>query len=144
MTPNNPTEQTQRETDVPPPVPPKDTTDDTRLRRRRPPPLTGAAVKPLPPPPPVSNVRVEQSESGIWNAPPRTREGIHFDQPKGRIGKPLPRIPWRPDYRRTFLWIGGLGVWFLLVVLLLPVFLEGDALPRLNRTLRSHLALLLG
>lgn len=34
-------------------------------------------------------------------------------------------------------WVTGLGVWFVAVVLLLPVVMEGDALPGLNRWFRA-------
>ncbi|KAF9732201.1 hypothetical protein PMIN03_011094 [Paraphaeosphaeria minitans] len=134
MSSNTPIDQEE----VPPPVPPKDDINDTRravstkgiangtprsistpqARRRRPAPLAGPAVKPLPPPPPAGDaVRFEKAESGA--------------------GKALPAIPWRPNYHGTILWIAALGIWFVLVVLLLPGFLAGDALPGLNRMLRS-------
>lgn len=51
-------------------------------------------------------------------------------------GKALPEIPWQPDYAGTILWVAGLALWFIGVVLLLPVVLKGDALPGLNQVVR--------
>ncbi|OAG01737.1 uncharacterized protein CC84DRAFT_1221221 [Paraphaeosphaeria sporulosa] len=155
MTPNTPIDQE----DEPPPVPPKDNTNDAlrgvskedlkddtpgststlQVRRRRPPPLTGPAVKPLPPPPPTGDaVRFEGAERGIEEPPPQPPvKDVRLDETKSRTTKPLPGIPWRPDYKGTILWIAALGIWFLLVVLLLPVLLEADALPGLNKILRN-------
>jgi hypothetical protein len=69
-------------------------------------------------------------------APPRDAT-VRFGRAQGGTAKPLPEIPRRPDYTTTLFWIGGMGIWFLAVVLLLPVFLEGDALPRLNGGIRK-------
>jgi hypothetical protein len=58
--------------------------------------------------------------------------------------KPLPALPEHvtqaPNYRRTLLLIAALGVWFLLIVVLLPVIMERDAMLGLNRWLRHILS----
>ncbi|KAF2464611.1 uncharacterized protein BDR25DRAFT_95829 [Lindgomyces ingoldianus] len=57
--------------------------------------------------------------------------------------KPLPDVPdedsqtQKLDYRILGLWIGGFGIWFLAIVVLLPVVTERDAMPGLNRLLKA-------
>lgn len=53
--------------------------------------------------------------------------------------KPLPRPPVSSSsvVKNTLLWIAGFCVWFLLVVVALPIILEQDAMPGLNRWLRT-------
>lgn len=112
----------------PPPVPPKDGSTDTlpsqKVRRRRPPPLTEVPArdsKPLPLPP------IE-----------------HEPKTKDQVVKPLPALPWKSIARIVLLWSFGMAIWFLMVALLLPVFLEGDAMPGLNRALRRWATTLWG
>lgn len=56
--------------------------------------------------------------------------------------KPLPAPPVAPvtpatvNYRSTLLRMAFFCVWFLLIVLLLPVIMERDAMPGLNRWLK--------
>ncbi|EMD87572.1 hypothetical protein COCC4DRAFT_134471 [Bipolaris maydis ATCC 48331] len=54
--------------------------------------------------------------------------------------KPLPRPPQSSTLQSTFLWILGFAVWFLVIVILLPVITEKDAMPGLNRRLRNWVA----
>ncbi|EUC48925.1 hypothetical protein COCMIDRAFT_85912 [Bipolaris oryzae ATCC 44560] len=52
--------------------------------------------------------------------------------------KPLPKPPKSSILQSTFLWILGFAVWFLLIVILLPVVTEKDAMPGFNRWLRNR------
>jgi hypothetical protein len=103
-----------------PPVPPKDDPKDTTSIRG----LTAPShtpkerSKPLPP--------VPHSATPIL-----TRERS--------LSKPLPAPPRFSILRSTLLWVMGFCVWFLLIVLLLPVIMEKDAMPGVNRWLRSFL-----
>lgn len=60
--------------------------------------------------------------------------------------KPLPDIPQSNTgsklsiLRKTFLLVGALCIWFLAVVVLLPVITERDAMPGFNRFLRRILS----
>ncbi|EUC38457.1 hypothetical protein COCCADRAFT_32397 [Bipolaris zeicola 26-R-13] len=54
------------------------------------------------------------------------------------VSKPLPSPPKSSTVRSTFLWILGFAVWFLLIVILLPVITEKDAMPGFNRWLRNR------
>lgn len=64
--------------------------------------------------------------------------------------KPLPAAPVAPvtpttvNYRSTLLWMAFFCVWFLLIVLLLPLIVERDAMPGLNRWLRRWVHDLIG
>jgi hypothetical protein len=64
--------------------------------------------------------------------------------------KPLPAAPAAPvtpptvNYRSTLLWLAFFCVWFLLIVLLLPLIMEKDAMPGLNRWLRRWVHDLIG
>ena len=108
----------------PPPVPPKDsaratatTTMASMVRQRRPPPLDEVPLKELkalPPLPP--NKSLDHSTQAVF--------------------KPLPAVPRELNGKSTLIWITGLMVWFFLVILLLPVFLEAEAMPGMNRILR--------
>ena len=53
--------------------------------------------------------------------------------------KPLPRPPQNLNLRATCLWIALFAVWLLLIVLLLPVITEKDAMPSFHRWLRYQL-----
>lgn len=56
--------------------------------------------------------------------------------------KPLPDLPAKTNessssnHLKTFLFISALCIWFLAIVLLLPIITERDAMPGLNRFLR--------
>ncbi|PSN68182.1 hypothetical protein BS50DRAFT_358987 [Corynespora cassiicola Philippines] len=61
--------------------------------------------------------------------------------------KPLPEIPGPSDfdhlevnYRYTLYWMAGFAVWFVLIVVLLPIITEKDAMPGFNRFLRRGAA----
>jgi hypothetical protein len=97
----------------PPPVPPKDDSKGTLPSRG----LAGSSSqKPLPSVP-------QSAPSGV----PKKRS----------LSKPLPAPPRISILRSTFLWVAGFCVWFLLLVLLLPVVMEKDAMPGVNRWLRK-------
>jgi hypothetical protein len=55
--------------------------------------------------------------------------------------KPLPQLPpnrdTSPNYRTTLFWVLGFCVWFLIIVVMLPVIMERDAMPGFNRWLRK-------
>jgi hypothetical protein len=53
--------------------------------------------------------------------------------------KPLPAPPLSFTLRSTLLWIAAFCVWFLLIVVLLPVITEKDAMPGFNKWLRTLL-----
>lgn len=93
-----------------PPVPPKpNATPSLSQRRGLPPPEVPKQLKPLPPVP-----------------------------LPGAIGsKPLPRPPDRIRVGTTVLWIAGFGVWFVLVVVMLPVVMEREAMIGFNAWLRE-------
>ncbi|KAH7073626.1 hypothetical protein BKA63DRAFT_566816 [Paraphoma chrysanthemicola] len=55
----------------------------------------------------------------------------------GEVYKPLPAPPASVSFRSTLLWIAGFVLWFLLIVVLLPVVTEKDAMPAFNRWLRN-------
>ncbi|KAF1970142.1 hypothetical protein BU23DRAFT_215899 [Bimuria novae-zelandiae CBS 107.79] len=119
--------------DSPPPVPAKDKSLSTpsripvpKIRQRRPPPLTEIpqVSKPLPPPPACEVPYKPGTENSVT--------------------KPLPALPWKLNANSTLLWTAGLGICFVAVVLLLPVFLEGDAMPGMNRLLRAWGKTILG
>ncbi|KAH7117604.1 hypothetical protein B0J11DRAFT_570848 [Dendryphion nanum] len=56
--------------------------------------------------------------------------------------RPLPPLPAPPinaeglDIMRTILIYTALGIWFIAIIVLLPVITEKDAMPGLNRLLR--------
>ncbi|KAH8631235.1 hypothetical protein IG631_12917 [Alternaria alternata] len=106
-----------------PPVPPKtfntENIPKAPLRRVAPRPLDlQNHSKPLPP--------VPQSE----------RAAASKNEP---LSKPLPLPPKNVTLRSTLLWVAALFVWFLLIVVLLPVITEKDAMPGFNKRLRSLL-----
>ncbi|KAF2788892.1 hypothetical protein K505DRAFT_420809 [Melanomma pulvis-pyrius CBS 109.77] len=94
------------------------------------PPIPRKEFKPLPPPPHPTSSELLASKS----LPP----------------KPLPGIPTAhanpktPNYIFTLYWIALFGVWFLIIILLLPVVMEKDAMPGLNRLLRRWIQALTG
>jgi hypothetical protein len=51
--------------------------------------------------------------------------------------KPLPSPPKSPILRQTMLWIMAFSLWFILIVILLPVITEKDAMPGFNKWLRN-------
>lgn len=51
--------------------------------------------------------------------------------------KPLPKTPQSSILRPTLFWILGFCLWFLLIVLLLPIITEKEAMPGFNRWLRK-------
>lgn len=51
--------------------------------------------------------------------------------------KPLPIPPKSSTLQLTLLWVAAFFVWFLLIVVLLPVVTEKDAMPGFNRWLRE-------
>ena len=53
--------------------------------------------------------------------------------------KPLPAPPKSATLRLTLLWVTAFCVWFLLIVVLLPVITEKDAMPGFNKWLRTLL-----
>jgi hypothetical protein len=58
---------------------------------------------------------------------------------EGLQSKPLPLPPKSVTLRSTLAWVAALFVWFLLIVVLLPVITEKDAMPGFNRWLRTLL-----
>ncbi|KAF1952000.1 hypothetical protein CC80DRAFT_596917 [Byssothecium circinans] len=122
--PNTPSYPQRRESvDVGPPVPPKadvaapDHVNQAQIRQRRPQPPPKDS-KPLP------------SISNIASKPLP-------DQPA--IGESV-----KVDYRTTILWIVGFCIWFLLIVVLLPIIMERDAMPGFNRILRKQTRSVIG
>lgn len=51
--------------------------------------------------------------------------------------KPLPRPPGGLKSGTTALWVAAFLVWFLLIVVMLPVVMERDAMIRMNAWLRG-------
>ncbi|KAF2024711.1 hypothetical protein EK21DRAFT_117480 [Setomelanomma holmii] len=100
-----------------PPVPPKHQNNPDLSRPGQqppvPPPEQHERHKPLPP------------------APRATYFLEQFDL------KPLPPPPASVSIRTTTLWIAGFVLWFVLIVVLLPVITEKDAMPSFKRWLRS-------
>ena len=45
-----------------------------------------------------------------------------------------------PNYVKTMILVAGFGVWFLVIVVLLPIITEKDAMPGFNKLLRRLLA----
>ena len=90
------------------------------------PPVPNKGMKPLP-----STPRAYQKDLKRLPLPP----------------KPLPAVPVeseKPNYAHTLYWTVFFCIWFLLTVLLLPIILEKDAMPGLNRILRKWFANLTG
>jgi hypothetical protein len=52
--------------------------------------------------------------------------------------KPLPRPPERARLGTTLLWVLGFAVWFAVVVLMLPVVMEREAMVGVNAWLRKR------
>ncbi|KAF1926762.1 uncharacterized protein M421DRAFT_206125 [Didymella exigua CBS 183.55] len=93
-----------------PPVPPKPSTELSLSQRRGlPPPEPPEHLKPLPPIP-----RPEPIES-----------------------KPLPRTPGKIKIGTTALWVVAFAIWFLLIVVMMPVIMEREAMIRVNAWLRG-------
>ena len=107
-----------RPQDQGPPVPPK-TLSNSIKRAAAPKPLSlHAHTKPLPSVPSlplVASVTEEQQ------------------------AKPLPAPPKDSTLRLTLLWVAAFCIWFLLIVVLLPVITEKDAMPGFNKWLRTLL-----
>jgi hypothetical protein len=55
------------------------------------------------------------------------------------IEKPLPSPPNSLSLKSTSIWIAGLCLWFVAIVVLLPVITEKDAMPGFNQWLRKLL-----
>ena len=51
--------------------------------------------------------------------------------------RPLPPLPKDSRVKTTLLWVAGFCLWFLLIVILLPIITEKDAMPGFNRWLRQ-------
>lgn len=83
---------------------------------------------PLPPPVPPKDVEPEVEEQS--KPLPPTPADL----------KPLPPPPTRVILQMTSFWITGFCLWFILVVIMLPVITEKDAFPGLNRWLRKLVA----
>jgi hypothetical protein len=101
--------------------------------------LAGPAV------PPKSSKQQPSSshtrESFVLKPLPPVPHNVIIEDPRGLIVKPLPPPPPPPpdniDVRSTSLWIAGLCLWFLTIVVLLPIIMEKDAMPGFNRGLRE-------
>ncbi|KAF1844829.1 uncharacterized protein K460DRAFT_405108 [Cucurbitaria berberidis CBS 394.84] len=102
-----------------PPVPPKPNNTNSSLAptRRVYPPEIRQRLKPLPPVPSLGR----QAALGLGDSG----------------SKPLPETPKGIGYGTIVLGITGFCVWFVLIVVLLPVITEKDAMPGFNRWLRS-------
>ncbi|KAH9883032.1 hypothetical protein J1614_000399 [Plenodomus biglobosus] len=98
-----------------PPVPPK--CNDFIPLEHTAPPHTSSRSKPLPPVPFHSHDEATEA--------------------RGLEAKPLPRPPSSVNLRTTCYWIVGFCLWFLLIVLLLPVITEKDAMPRFNQWVKE-------
>ncbi|KAL6707110.1 hypothetical protein ACN47E_004862 [Coniothyrium glycines] len=68
---------------------------------------------------------------------PPFQDQICSDTINRSILKPLPPPPNHFALGQTLLWVAGIATWFLLIVLLLPIVTEKDAVPSLNRWLRN-------
>ncbi|KAF2652798.1 hypothetical protein K491DRAFT_695231 [Lophiostoma macrostomum CBS 122681] len=87
-----------------------------------------AQQKPLPTPPRSPSISESISSTLSKPLPPR----------------PLPEVPRRsnnseffaPDYVKTVLLVAGFAVWFLVIVVLLPIVTEKNAMPGFNKMLR--------
>ncbi|KAF2711058.1 hypothetical protein K504DRAFT_500992 [Pleomassaria siparia CBS 279.74] len=98
------------------------------------------ATKPLPTVPQSQSLVADKGTKPLPSIPyggdtvPPTPKPL----PKPPI-KPLPAVPDQSVSRflLTLSWILGFAVWFLLVVVLLPVIMERDAMPGLNTLLRN-------
>jgi hypothetical protein len=96
--------------------------------------------KRLPPKPPLPPGPIRETKP-LPSPPYLTSSGLVAS--KCLPSKPLPAppvvcvTPATVNYRSTLIWMVFFCVWFLLIVLLLPVIMERDAMPGLNRWLRS-------
>jgi hypothetical protein len=57
--------------------------------------------------------------------------------PEDVYSKPLPQPPPTRIFKTILTWIFGFLIWFLLIVILLPIITEQDAMPSFNGWLRS-------
>jgi hypothetical protein len=93
-----------------PPVPPKSSTKQSLSQRRGVvPPQPPRQLKPLPPVPQLQSIEA----------------------------KPLPRLPDRLKLGTTAFWFAAFAVWFLLIVVMLPVVMEREAMIGVNTWLRG-------
>jgi hypothetical protein len=100
------------------------------LRNRKPPPPTEG-----PPVPPKLNAQPSLSQRrgiGPLDPPKQLKPLPPVPQSDVPGSKPLPRPPQRVKLGATVLWIGAFAVWFLLIVAMLPVVMERDAMIGLN------------
>lgn len=108
----------------------------TTLRARRPRPLTFPAGPPVPPKPArAATLPAQRQMKALPHIP-------QDDYHESSETKALPPPPTSEEERlhlkitTTLLWILGFTVWFVLIVLLLPVVLERDVLVRTRGLLR--------
>jgi hypothetical protein len=118
----------------------------TKALRKRKPATLATTNKRLPLLPPSRSIPDREAKP-LPSPPCHTSRNSHADS---LPSKPLPVPPVAPvtrttvDYRSALLWAVFFCVWFLLIVLLLPVIMERDAMPGLNRWLRSWVHDLMG
>lgn len=107
------------------------------LRNRRP-----QASLDGPPVPPKPGIKLSLSQRrGV--TPPQPPKQLKPLPPVPRFGpfesKPLPQIPENVNIGTTALWIVAFVVWFLLIVVMLPIIMEREAMIGVNAWLRAWL-----
>lgn len=79
------------------------------------------------------------SEKPLPPLPPSVQQKTPTSKPLS--SKPLPSVPVsvqaQPNYRTAFLIVSGLFVWFLAIVVMLPIIMEREAMIGLNNVLRK-------
>ncbi|KAF3045402.1 hypothetical protein E8E11_007669 [Didymella keratinophila] len=112
-----------------------DGTASQNLRNRRLPPI---ADGPPVPPKPNAKLSLFQRRALAPPEPPRQLKPLPpVPQPPSIESKPLPRPPHKLKLGITALWILAFTVWFLLVVVMLPIIMEREAMIGVNAWLRG-------
>ncbi|KAF2855209.1 hypothetical protein T440DRAFT_206220 [Plenodomus tracheiphilus IPT5] len=109
------------------------------LRNRRFQQDKGPPVPPKPDNPYSPNHGLPSESSALLKPLPPVPSDRHAGVTRDFEIKPLPLPPQSLSLKRTLYWILGFCLWFLLIVVLLPVITERDAMPGFSRWLRSLL-----
>ncbi|OAL01915.1 hypothetical protein IQ06DRAFT_129441 [Phaeosphaeriaceae sp. SRC1lsM3a] len=107
--------------------------DDQGLRNRY---VQVPSSEEPPPPPPKSHTVSTGSRS---SKPLPSIPGYQEMKSKGIAeNKPLPSPPNGLSLKSLSMWIAGICLWFLAIVVLLPIITERDAMPGFNTWLRRR------
>lgn len=105
------------------------------LRNRR---QQSIADGPPVPPKPSKKLSLSQRRGLVPPEPPKQLKPLPpVPQLLPTESKPLPRLPYKLKLGKTALWFAVFAVWFVLIVVMLPIIMEREAMIGVNAWLRG-------